>query len=68
MEDNGNFTCHVFNKFGYINKTFELVIYGECLLKGYILDLSPNLRDTQKMMSIKEKIQKNYKILCAKLV
>jgi hypothetical protein len=28
LDDNGNYTCHVFNKFGYINKTFELVVYG----------------------------------------
>jgi hypothetical protein len=29
LDDNGNYTCHVFNKFGYINKTFELVVYGK---------------------------------------
>lgn len=32
LDDGGNFTCHVFNKFGYINKTFEVVVNGRTLL------------------------------------
>ncbi len=29
MSDNGNFTCQVFNKYGYINATFEVIVYGK---------------------------------------
>lgn len=29
MSDNGNFTCQVFNKYGYINATFEIIVYEE---------------------------------------
>lgn len=31
--DNGNFTCQVFNEYGSINATFQLIVYGTCRLR-----------------------------------